>query len=71
MLRQFSAVAGQPELDMELPKLLVSDSSGKIFEIHELYMAGMSLDAPVLPKKRRSYRDPFKRWGSFLFDTLL
>jgi pyruvate-formate lyase-activating enzyme len=34
---------------MRLPYLLVSDSTGDIFEIPELSMAASSLDAPVLP----------------------
>ncbi|RKX80089.1 MAG: hypothetical protein DRP87_00595 [Spirochaetes bacterium] len=54
---------------MELPKLLVSDSSGKIFEIHELYMAGMSLDAPVLPKKEDLIEIPLND-GALFYLTL-
>lgn len=49
---------------MKFPYLVVSDRDGNIFEIPELYMAGMSLNAPALPTEQELIPLPY---GSDLY----
>lgn len=49
---------------MKLPHLVVSDRDGNIFEIPELSMAGMSLNAPALPTEQELIPLPY---GSDLY----
>jgi len=52
-------------MSTKLPLLVVSDGCGNIFEIPELYMAGMSLSTPVLPDRTTLVELPD---GSDLFE---